>query len=89
MFVRRHHDRHRIVPFSIGYCIRRGSGSFLSRGLDHAAIHQNTFDEQSLNRVQLQGFAMVTAARVGERTGHRWLERGDLDRFQYESVIPN
>ena len=60
---------------------------FLSRGLDHAAIHQNTFDEQSLNRVQLQGFAMSERLHVYGEQGLAIvaLERGDLDRFQYES----
>ena len=60
---------------------------FLSRGLDHAAIHQNTFDEQSLNRVQLQGFAMSQRLHMfGEQElAIVALERGDLDRFHYES----
>ena len=42
---------------------------FLSCGLDHAAIHQNTFDEQSLNRVQLQGFAMSERLHVYNEQG--------------------
>ena len=60
---------------------------FLSRGLDHAAIHQNTFDEQSLNRVQLQGFAMSERLHVFSEYGLAVvaIERGDLDRFHYES----
>ena len=60
---------------------------FLSRGLDHAAIHQNTFDEQSLNRVQLQGFAMSERLHVYGEQGLAIvaLEQGDLDRFHYES----
>ncbi len=60
---------------------------FLSRGLDHAAIHQSTFDEQSLNRVQLQGFAMSERLHVFSEYGLAvvGIERGDLDRFHYES----
>ena len=60
---------------------------FLSCGLDHAAIHQKTFDEQSLNRVQLQGFAMSERLHVYGEQGLAIvaLERGDLDRFYYES----
>lgn len=60
---------------------------FLRLGLSHAEIHQNTFDQQSLNRVQLQGFA------VSERL-HMWegydfaligLKTEDLERFGYQS----
>jgi len=60
---------------------------FLSCGLDHASIHQKTFDEQSLNRVQLQGFAMSERLHVYGEQGLAIvaLERGDLDRFHYDS----
>jgi len=60
---------------------------FLARGLDHASIHQNTFDEQSLNRVQLQGFAMSERLHVFGEYGLAvvGLERADLDRFHFKS----
>jgi phosphoesterase RecJ-like protein len=60
---------------------------FLSRGLEHASIHQKTFDEQSLNRVQLQGFAMSQRLHVFNDYGLAivGLERADLNRFHYES----
>lgn len=60
---------------------------FLANGLQHAPIHENTFDQQSLNRVQLQGFA------ISERL-HMWSSYGfamvgltseDLKRFDYAS----
>lgn len=60
---------------------------FLSRGLDHARIHQNTFDEQSLNRVQLQGFAMSERLHLHNEFGLAVVGLGcnDLERFHYKS----
>ena len=60
---------------------------FLANGLQHAAIHENTFDQQSLNRVQLQGFAISERLHMWSSCGFAMvgLTSGDLKRFDYAS----
>lgn len=60
---------------------------FLANGLEHAPIHENTFDQQSLNRVQLQGFAISERLHVWTACGFAMvgLTAEDLKRFDYAS----
>ena len=60
---------------------------FLNNGLKHAPIHQNTFEQQSLNRVQLQGFAVSERLYIWNEVGLAviGLKYDDLDRFNYQS----
>lgn len=60
---------------------------FLARGLQHAPIHENTFDQQSLNRVQLHGFAISERLHIWSTCGFALvgLTAEDLNRFDYSS----
>ena len=60
---------------------------FLRQGLEHAPIHQSTFEQQSLNRVQLQGFAISERLHIWNEFGFALvgLMHEDLERFGYQS----
>lgn len=60
---------------------------FLNKGLDHAEIHERVFDQQSLNRVSLQAYAMSSKLRVwmDKGVGMIGLTKDDLERFAYQA----
>lgn len=59
----------------------------LDLGLQHAEVHESTFDDQSLSRVQLHGFALSERLKIWDKAGVGLvaLDLNDLERFEYES----
>ena len=61
--------------------------ALLDLGLNHSEVHESTFDDQSLSRVQLQGYAMSERLKIWKDggVGVVALDLNDLERFNYES----
>ena len=61
--------------------------ALLDLGLNHAEVHEATFDDQSLSRVQLHGFALSERLKIWEEAGIGVIALGlnDLERFNYVS----
>jgi phosphoesterase RecJ-like protein len=61
--------------------------ALLHSGLNHAEVHESTFDDQSLSRVQLHGFALSERLKIWDEAGIGViaLDLEDLNRFQYVS----
>ena len=61
--------------------------ALLNLGLNHSEVHEATFDDQSLSRVQLHGFALSERLKIWNDAGIGVISLGleDLDRFDYES----
>jgi len=60
---------------------------FLNKGLSQAEIHEWVFDQQSLNRVRLQAYAISSRLRVwmDKGVGMIGLTKDDLERFAYQA----
>ena len=61
--------------------------ALLHSGLNHAEVHESTFDDQSLSRVQLHGFALSERLKIWDEAGIGViaLDLEDLNRFHYVS----
>jgi phosphoesterase RecJ-like protein len=61
--------------------------ALLDLGLKHSEVHEATFDDQSLSRVQLHGFALSERLKIWKDAGIGViaLDLGDLERFDYVS----
>jgi len=61
-------------------------GWLLATGMNHALVHEQTFDQQSIDQVQLHGFAMSERLKVWPDAGLAMisLAHGDLERFHYQ-----
>lgn len=61
--------------------------ALLDLGLKHSEVHEATFDDQSLSRVQLHGFALSERLKIrkGAGIGVIALDLADLERFEYVS----
>ena len=58
----------------------------LATGMNHASVHEQTFDQQSIDQVQLHGFAMSERLKVWPDVGLAMisLAQADLERFHYQ-----
>jgi bifunctional oligoribonuclease and PAP phosphatase NrnA len=58
----------------------------IQKGLEHAKVHQNLFDNNSLSRIQLQGYAISQKLEVINDLGVAlvYLVEEELDRFNFE-----
>lgn len=58
----------------------------LNIGLQHFKVHEAIFDDNSMNRLQLNGFAVAERLELLQdgRVAYIWLEEADLQRFKAE-----
>jgi len=65
--------------------------SLIRCGIEQWKIHQEVFDNNSLNQLQLRGFAiseklvLLSQSSQGIPFGFIWLTRNELERFNYQS----
>ncbi len=62
------------------------TSDLITNGLDHAKVHQNLFDSNSLSRLQLQGYAVSQKLEIMEDLGVAivCLTADELERFNFE-----
>jgi phosphoesterase RecJ-like protein len=63
----------------------------IERGIEHWKIHQEVFDNNSVDQLQLRGFAiseklvLLNKTSQGLPFGYIWLTRSELERYNYKS----
>lgn len=58
----------------------------LSLGVNHTAVHENTYDNIPLNRLKLRGYAISNKIEIvqGYPVSVLWLTEEELERFDYQ-----
>lgn len=72
---------------SVTPAVMRMAADLMATGIDHVRVYNEVFDNSSLNRLKLRGYALSEKTRVIGETGAAYisLSEEELKRFHYQS----